>query len=258
MAEWVKGKSVSGNYQTCLLDNSSASPTEVFLFRRTLLRRGSCRNCWGCGVVVESRDKVKVNDNPYRSLKCTIDESDPLQLSFDFAGLAVGSLFFAGIGFVLGLLGSFFAHDVTWPKRFAMAGATALIAFVASFAALFVLCALDHMRIKSALRSVRRTLLARPNMDMEHFHEELSQHDPAILAVLRASFARFLQVPTSKVYPTDSFMAEFRSTGLDLTLRAFVVTSAMRELNAPEPDLAGFNSAKSFSDIASLFEGHTD
>lgn len=148
---------------------------------------------------------------------------------FSLIGL---SLIVAAIAFVLGGIGSFFAHDATLWQRLGIAALPAGIAFVATL----VLGWRDYRRINRNLRTIRRKLLARANVSDADFTAHFPQDDPRLLLWTRKAIARFFEVPKAKIHPTDRLAEDFHMRQLDPTFQFCVVQDILQRARVtPQP-----------------------
>jgi hypothetical protein len=119
------------------------------------------------------------------------------QIMWGFLGCA-GPLAF--VGFVLGFIGTFLADPMTLELRFAMAGMTAAMVFVAAT----LLCISDMQKRNAALRRVRKLLDGRPPISDVEFVAALPDVDADLSVQVRHAIARYLAVSPGTIYPTDS------------------------------------------------------
>lgn len=135
------------------------------------------------------------------------------------------------IGFVFGLFGSFLAQDPQLSPLMlgAMVGSLA-------FLAALILIAKDRTQHNAAMSLVRRTLLARQDVDNDDFCLQMPDCEPSLLIQTRDAVAAFFDVPPVKIHPTDQLQRDLHFKTLEPAFHFAVVYHVLQRRNvAPGP-----------------------
>lgn len=125
----------------------------------------------------------------------------------------------AVVAFFIGGIGSLFVADATLAERGLLASGMAAAAFVAAW----LLAGDDHRRHVEAVRSVRQTLVDRPNLEDAEFTAQLPGGDDKLGIQVRSAIAAYFQVPPEKILPTDDLRRDYRYDVLGPSFEQFVV-----------------------------------
>jgi hypothetical protein len=145
----------------------------------------------------------------------------------------------AAVAFVIGMIVSFFATDVTVGEKLALAVMTAAMAFVAAVLLMYR----DHFRHTVARRAVRRMLLARQDMVDRDYSVNSPDSDPTLIAQTRQAVAAFFDVPIEKVSIDDNLREDLNFEALEFGFHTCVVYHVLEVRNSV-PRFFTFNADK--------------
>ena len=152
----------------------------------------------------------------------------------------------AAVAFIFGVIGSFFATQANLAERLMIALMPAALAFVAAL----LLFTRDHARHTSAMRAVRRMLVARSDVNDHDFFARFPDADSALIAQTRRAIAQFFDVPPQKLRAADSLHNDLQCGTLEPAFHSFVVYHVLNARNV-EPQPFALNTAD-LDDIGGL------
>lgn len=138
----------------------------------------------------------------------------------------------AAVAYVMGIVCSLFAREVTASERMMMAVFPAVMAFVAAL----ILFARDRSRHVAARQTVRDNLLPRQDVNDDEFFAHFPKNDPTLIAQTRRAISLFFDVPAEKIHPTDNLQNDLEFSTLEPGFHTFVVYHVFNARNvAPQP-----------------------
>lgn len=152
----------------------------------------------------------------------------------------------AAVAFVFGLIGSLLATQANLGQRLMIALMPAVSTFVATLMLLFR----DNARHASAMRGVRKVLLARTDVDDHVFLAHFPDADAKLITQTRLAIARFFDVPPQKLHANDRLRNDLQFGTLQIALVSFVVDHVQIARNV-KPQAFTFNTA-GLADIGDL------
>jgi hypothetical protein len=144
----------------------------------------------------------------------------------------------AAVAFVFGVIGSLFATEASLGERLMIALMPAAMAFIAAF----LLFSRDHARHVATMRSVRRMLLDREDINDSDYLAQFPDADSTLIAQTRRAVSEFFDVPVQKIHPTDSLRKDLRFDTLEPGFHSFVVYRVFAARNV-EPQPFAFNTS---------------
>ena len=139
---------------------------------------------------------------------------------------------FALVIFVIGFVVSLFFTDASWSDRLTMAVVPAIITFIA----VLLLASHDSAKRSGAMRSARKQLLARADMNEDEFVSSRSTDDAGLLLETRKAISRFFEVPTEKIGRDIQLIQDLHVDNLEPSFQFYVVNSVIAsQANESEP-----------------------
>ncbi len=129
----------------------------------------------------------------------------------------------AAVAFIVGLLASLLAQDVTWTERVTMAAMLAGMTFLAAL----LLAGRDTAKSSALMRSVRQHLLSCGDTSDDEFIASAPSDDQALLLETRKAVAGFFDVPVNRVRRDIHLINDLQVDKLEPAFQFAVVDSVI-------------------------------
>ncbi|TWU15706.1 hypothetical protein Poly21_29030 [Allorhodopirellula heiligendammensis] len=147
---------------------------------------------------------------------------------------------------LVGAIGALSMTDAPLAGRLTVAVMPAAMVFMA----VLLLALRDNARHRRHMKSVRKMLLDRRPVDDAEFCSHFPGSDPELLTLTRDGVARFFDVPSACIHPTDQLDSDFHFSSLEPAFHTCVVYHVLAECGAIDAPFT-FRSHR-VSDVATL------